>query len=172
KAPRDSSAGNLLSASSCAPSRSCASSGIRHSNGQKKWNACLPSSKLNAGPGVNLLARSMRKTPERAPPRTMSDLNIEKLREKILAAQRILVLSHIRPDGDAIGSILGLGLALQAGGKQVQMVSADGVPPTFRHLEGHDQIVNRPQGDFDLICVVDCSDLNRTGEVLKNGTQP
>jgi len=102
----------------------------------------------------------------------MSDLNIEKLREKILAAQRILVLSHIRPDGDAIGSILGLGLALQAGGKQVQMVSADGVPPTFRHLEGHDQIVNRPQGDFDLICVVDCSDLNRTGEVLKNGTQP
>ncbi len=53
--------------------------------------------------------------------------------ERMRAAQRILVVCHIRPDGDAIGSLLGLGLALRSAGKQVEMVCEDGVPSDCRH---------------------------------------
>lgn len=87
-------------------------------------------------------------------------------------AQRVLVISHIRPDGDAIGSLLGLGLALEAAGKQVQMVSEDGVPASCRHLEGAGRVRRQPEGAFDLVCVVDCSDLERTGSALNGRGQP
>lgn len=91
---------------------------------------------------------------------------LEQVREALQNASRILVLSHIRPDGDAVGSLLGLGLSLQAAGKQVQMVLADGLPNVFRHLEGSDQVRSKPDGEFDLIVVVDSSDLNRIGSAL------
>ena len=38
------------------------------------------------------------------------------LRQEFQRAQSVLVVSHIRPDGDAVGSLLGLGQALQAAG--------------------------------------------------------
>jgi phosphoesterase RecJ-like protein len=92
--------------------------------------------------------------------------------QAIRHAQRILVTSHIRPDGDSIGSLLGLGLALRSIGKEVSMVSADGVPAAFRHLAGSDQIVQRAARSHDLTVVVDCSDLDRTGEALQHYPKP
>jgi phosphoesterase RecJ-like protein len=53
-------------------------------------------------------------------------------------------------------------------GKQTQMVCEDGVPSDCRHLEGSAEVRRQPQGDFDLICVVDCSDLGRVGSVLQD----
>ena len=53
---------------------------------------------------------------------------VQQTRLRIEQADRIMVTAHTRPDGDAIGSVLALGLGLQAEGKQVQMVLADGVP--------------------------------------------
>lgn len=94
------------------------------------------------------------------------------LGEKLQRANRIMVVCHSRPDGDAIGSILGLGLALQDAGKNVSMVSPDGVPANFKHLAGNEQITQSPNGVFDLIIVVDCSDLNRVGNVLEDYTIP
>lgn len=94
----------------------------------------------------------------------------EAIREQLQAAQRILLVAHIRPDGDAIGSLLGLGLALIQSGKDVRMVLADGLPQNFRFLPGSDQI-HRGTGSldrFDYIIVVDCSDLQRVG-MLANG---
>jgi phosphoesterase RecJ-like protein len=94
-----------------------------------------------------------------------SDIH-EKIRQVIKGAEKILVVSHIRPDGDAVGSLLGLGLALKESGKQVQMVLVDGVPSSFRHLPGANQIARKVQGPYDLSIVLDISDLNRTGNVL------
>ena len=91
---------------------------------------------------------------------------LEKTRTAITAARHILVVSHLRPDGDAVGSTLGLGLALQAAGKQVQMVLEDGVPTSFNHLPGAEEVKRKPKGEVDLIIVVDCSDTNRFGKVL------
>ncbi|HEX2979950.1 MAG TPA: bifunctional oligoribonuclease/PAP phosphatase NrnA [Anaerolineaceae bacterium] len=94
------------------------------------------------------------------------------IRNRIEAAQTVLVVSHIRPDGDAIGSLLGLGLALQQAGKSVQMVLSDGVPKSFRHLPGNQLVTRSPKGDFDLIVVVDCSDMLRTGAALNGLRAP
>lgn len=92
------------------------------------------------------------------------------IRQRLHQAQRILILSHIRPDGDAIGSVLALGLSLQELGTQVEMVLVDGVPQNFRHMHGSDQIKYRPHGDHDLVVVLDCSDLQRIGGVLAGRT--
>ncbi len=101
----------------------------------------------------------------------MTDLNTA-IREKLQAAHRILILSHIRPDGDAIGSMLALGLALQDAGKQVQMVLSDGLPAAFKHLPGAEQIRTQAEGEFDLVITVDCSDAARTGGSLPAGRRP
>jgi bifunctional oligoribonuclease and PAP phosphatase NrnA len=92
--------------------------------------------------------------------------------EQLQQAQKVMVISHIRPDGDAIGSLIGLGLSLQRAGKEVQMVSVDGVPSTYHHLPGREQVVNKPKGTFDLIATVDCADLGRLGAVFNERIVP
>ncbi len=101
----------------------------------------------------------------------MNDIHSE-IRDRFQAAHSILIVSHIRPDGDAIGSTLALGLALMDIGKQVQMVLSDGVPDGFKHLPGSDLIRKSPQGEFDLIITVDCSDLKRVGPALQGYRNP
>ena len=93
-------------------------------------------------------------------------------RQAFHQAHKILITSHQRPDGDAIGSVLGLGLALQNAGKEVQMVLVDGVPGSFRHLIGSEQIEKNPKGDFDITVILDASDLERIGDVLDRGKKP
>jgi phosphoesterase RecJ-like protein len=102
----------------------------------------------------------------------MNEALLSQAGQLIQRAQRCLVVCHVRPDGDAIGSLLGLGLALQAAGKQVQMISEDGIPLTYRHLEGSQQVLHKPVGEFDLAIVVDCSDLERAGAALGSARQP
>lgn len=102
----------------------------------------------------------------------MSDAPIEVACKRLQEAQRILVVSHVRPDGDAIGSLIGMGLSLQTAGKEVQMVLADGVPASFRHLSGSEQVRNQAEGSFDLIAVLDCSDLKRVGSALNGFSVP
>ena len=87
-------------------------------------------------------------------------------REKLASASRILVTSHTRPDGDAIGSVLGFGLALQTAGYQVQMVLSDSVPSVLKFLPGSDQVVTTPDGQFDLVVVLDSGNLERVGPAV------
>jgi phosphoesterase RecJ-like protein len=94
------------------------------------------------------------------------------IKERLARANKVVVASHVRPDGDAIGSLLGLGLALMDAGKSVQMVLADGVPASFRHLEGSDLVVKAPSGEYDTFITVDCADFKRTGKVFENFGQP
>ena len=102
----------------------------------------------------------------------MDELLLRQAGDKLRSAQSILIICHIRPDGDAIGSLLGLGLSLRAAGKQVQMVSVDGVPAGLRHLQGANQVRNRPKGNPDLVCVVDCSEFTRIGDIFPDGFVP
>jgi len=94
----------------------------------------------------------------------------EKIRNRISEAKRIGITTHIRPDGDAIGSSLGLGLCLLAAGKQVQMVLRDGLSHTFKFLEGSDLYQTSFTEECDLYIAVDCSDLKRVGGVLDGKT--
>ena len=101
----------------------------------------------------------------------MKDIDAE-INAKIQSAKNILIVSHVRPDGDAIGALLGLGLALQQVGKTVQMVLNDGLPASFRHLPGSAQIKKEVQGEVDLFITVDCADFKRTGKQFENFRMP
>lgn len=87
----------------------------------------------------------------------------QKAAQRISSAHRTLIVSHVSPDGDAIGSLLGLGLMLQSRGQEAVMACADPVPTQYQHLPQSDQIVRRPSGQFDLVVSLDCSDLERLG---------
>lgn len=90
----------------------------------------------------------------------------QEIKQLIDNATTIGITSHVRPDGDAIGSLLGLGLALDHAGKQVQMVLRDGVSRTFRHLPGADKVKRSFSEVCNLYIAVDSSDLKRTGDVF------
>lgn len=94
----------------------------------------------------------------------MSNLHREILRH-LRNARSVLVLTHYRPDGDAIGSQLALGLALQRAGKTVAMWNDDPVPAKFRFLTGASHITAPPRRAraFDVVVAVDSSTWSRLG---------
>jgi phosphoesterase RecJ-like protein len=94
------------------------------------------------------------------------------IKERLDRARNVVIASHVRPDGDAIGSLLGLGLALRDAGKSVQMVLVDGVSSSFRHLEGSELILKEPAGEHDTFVTVDCADFKRVGKVFENFGPP
>lgn len=94
------------------------------------------------------------------------------IKKRLDAAQNIVIASHVRPDGDAIGSLLGMGLALQDSGKTVEMILVDGVPSSFKFLEGSELIKKEPSGGHDTFITVDCADFKRTGKTFENFGQP
>ena len=97
--------------------------------------------------------------------------------EEIIAAvqqyQRFIILSHIRPDGDAIGSTIALGSTLETMGKDVIYVNEDGVPESLAFLPGSDK-VEQASGevqDIEVAIAVDCANKPRLGEnALKMAT--
>ncbi|MDA8161993.1 MAG: bifunctional oligoribonuclease/PAP phosphatase NrnA [Desulfobacteraceae bacterium] len=82
------------------------------------------------------------------------------------AADSLLLTCHVRPDGDALGSVLALGLALKDAGRDVIMYTEDPVPERFGFLPGSGLITNDPEpylsGEFTLV-VLDCNEPARIG---------
>jgi phosphoesterase RecJ-like protein len=97
-------------------------------------------------------------------PVTMS-ADLETARSLIAASTRVLAITHINPDGDAIGSLLGFGLAVRALGKAVVLACSDPVPDMFSFLADSAEVTMTPQGPFDLVVVLDVSDPPRMGSV-------
>lgn len=88
------------------------------------------------------------------------------IRDAILARRRFLISSHARPDGDSIGSQLAMAYALEALGKEVQVVNADPAPAHYMEFPGVARIeiaraVERT--DVDAVIVMESGDLSRTG---------
>ncbi len=83
-------------------------------------------------------------------------------------ARKIILVTHLAPDGDAIGSMLSLGLALRAMGKEAILVVDGGVPSNLAFLPGSPTVL-ATVGDAqaDLIIVLDCGDEGRMGETGK-----
>jgi phosphoesterase RecJ-like protein len=86
--------------------------------------------------------------------------------ELLQRAERVAVVAHIGPDGDAIGSLLGIGAVLRRLGKAATLACDDGVPPLYQFLPGAGAVVRRPEGAFDLAVTVDCADFARGGAAL------
>ena len=88
-------------------------------------------------------------------------------------AQQILVVTHVSPDGDAIGSLLAMGRILHRLGKtHVTLACDDQAPEKFAFLPGVDNIVNTcsqsERGVCDLIIALDSSDAERGGQVYQS----
>lgn len=83
-------------------------------------------------------------------------------------AQTVLIATHVNPDGDAIGSSLALAETLEKLGKRVVLYDRDPVPYMFEFLPLADNFVSRvPENEiFDLLLLLDCSELSRTGDAL------
>lgn len=100
----------------------------------------------------------------------MTTLDWTKANALVAEAQRILVLTHVNPDGDAFGSMLGLAQALKNQGKHVITAVDGGVLPEFTYLPGAESVNATLSGaalDIDLIIAVDCGDEARMGDVGK-----
>ena len=79
--------------------------------------------------------------------------------------QRFVLTSHARPDGDAIGSVLGASLMLRELGKEVDVVMSDSVPVIYRGLPHADSIQRRSEvnGRYDAAIILECDSVQRTG---------
>jgi len=78
--------------------------------------------------------------------------------------ERFLVCSHARPDGDAVGSMLALGMVLEQLGKRADLVTADRLPLQYRQLPGADAICTtlRVHGLYDAAILLECDSTERT----------
>jgi len=79
-----------------------------------------------------------------------------------------LLTAHVNPDGDAIGSMIGLGHLLTRMGKEFTFYNPSGLPERFAWLNTQEKIHSKlPQKEFEWIVVLDCGDGNRLGEDLE-----
>ncbi len=97
-------------------------------------------------------------------------LDLKTTIEEMQSAKRIMITTHERPDGDAIGSLLGLWYWLESQNKEVIPLIEKPVPSMYSFLPRANQIhfledENLPQIDVDTVVIVDVSSLNRIGEV-------
>jgi bifunctional oligoribonuclease and PAP phosphatase NrnA len=85
--------------------------------------------------------------------------------ELIESKQRFAITSHIRPDGDSLGSSLGLYWLLRALEKDADVIMRDPVPHSYQQLPGAESVRVAPAVDqsHDAVFVIECSDISRPG---------
>ena len=75
------------------------------------------------------------------------------------------ITTHIKPDGDGVGSSLGLCWLLRSLGKSAEVIVRGDIPLAYRALPGADEIRNieKIDSDYDAVFVIECSDVQRPG---------
>jgi len=91
---------------------------------------------------------------------------IDRILEVIREHKTFCIVGHMRPDGDCIGSQLGLALALRNEGKKVAVWNQDAIPLKYKFLVG-DGLIEKPKAGqkFDCIIATDCASYERLGKV-------
>jgi phosphoesterase RecJ-like protein len=88
-------------------------------------------------------------------------------------ANHVLVIAHVDPDGDAIGSLTAMGQGLRQIGKRVTLACDDPVPQRFLHLPMAGEARRAPNAAaYDLIVAVDCADASRMGRTYECLAEP
>ncbi len=100
---------------------------------------------------------------------------VNEIKNLIENSNKIALISHKDPDGDCLGSLLGLHGILSDRGISTDLYLDGGIPDNYRFLPGLEMINSKPgECSHDLVIVLDCSDLDRTGkmkEVFNNGSK-
>ena len=84
--------------------------------------------------------------------------------EEINRRKRVVLTSHARPDGDAVGSTLACSEILRCMGKQADIVLRDGVPRVYQQLPFAERVIhaNSVNGGYDAAIVLECDSIQRT----------
>ena len=98
-----------------------------------------------------------------------SNCSYKEIWQKIVNSSKILLLSHVRPDGDAIGSQISLGASLEGIGKDVFLINEDGCPDNLKFLKGSEKILkpNNYESAADLCIVLDTANFERVGSTCR-----
>lgn len=93
---------------------------------------------------------------------------LEQIKSVFREGRKFFHATHVQPDGDAIGSLLGLSLVLESLGKEIYMSCGDAndvLPPQYRFLPSADKIVfpGQARSDFDCFIALDCAGIDRLG---------
>lgn len=85
--------------------------------------------------------------------------------ELIEKKNKFAITTHIKPDGDGVGSSLGLCWLLRSLGKNAEVIVRGDVPPSYASLPGAEEIrdVSELNGNYDAVFVIECSDIDRPG---------
>ncbi len=85
--------------------------------------------------------------------------------ELVESKRRFAITSHVRPDGDSLGSSLGLYWLLRALDKDVEVIMRDPVPHAYQLLPGAKEVRETPVIDrpYHAVFVIECSDISRPG---------
>ena len=86
----------------------------------------------------------------------------------LIDSNNILLASHSNPDGDAVGSLIAMGLALEAINKKVFLYNESPIPAVYRFLFSVDRITRQMDQmiQFDTAVILDCGDLERIGPAV------
>ena len=95
----------------------------------------------------------------------MTAAPLDRFRAFFEAHPTLLLASHVDPDGDAIGSSLGLAWALRAMGREVVIVNSSPLPENLRFLPGSEwvHLPGDVKGPFSAAVILDCSSVDRIG---------
>jgi phosphoesterase RecJ-like protein len=98
----------------------------------------------------------------------VSAAKFEQIGQALRAHQTFAVLSHVRPDGDALGSQLALGLSLRQLGKDVRIWNEEGMLEKYRFLPNADLLTKPPTEpqDVDVVVALDTAIQNRLGTTV------
>ena len=88
---------------------------------------------------------------------------MQQIAERIKRAKSVLIMTHMRPDGDALGSALALFFALKKLNIRGQVCVESDIPSNLRFIKGVEAVKKNPAGSYDLLVTVDCSDEQRLG---------
>jgi phosphoesterase RecJ-like protein len=80
-------------------------------------------------------------------------------------SNKILVVTHAHPDGDAIGSLIAMGLSLETLNKKITLYCESLIPAVYRFLPEVHRVVNKIGNlNYDMAVILDCGDLDRVGQ--------
>jgi phosphoesterase RecJ-like protein len=83
-------------------------------------------------------------------PVSATNATFEQIGQVLRERQSFVLISHVRPDGDAIGSQLALGHALLAAGKSVRLINEDGLPENLAFMAGSEKIETPPATPLEV----------------------
>jgi len=92
---------------------------------------------------------------------------MKKIINRLKNSNHIIIASHTNPDGDAIGSLIAMGLALDTLNKNITLYNESPIPSAYRFLPSVEKIVRqiKETNTYDTAIILDCADFQRIGKI-------